>query len=143
MDEDKAPDEQQNPIVEMICTECSANWLTSVKIDPDLPFGAVQAIALTCPNCGKKHFVPAPKSTIHFIVTYMNGAVWVKPSKAIMKNNAIRLLEIALDMTHGAAESILLPEEYPLRAWVTVDEMSPDDLDWGDDGAEEGDLERL
>lgn len=85
-----------------------------------------------CPECGKPTWIadPDPRA-IHLIVSYMNGKVWVKPSRPCPAWKVVDMLKAAKEMVYegsgGIMGAVVTPDECELQAWITVDEDASED----------------
>lgn len=113
----------------IVCQHCQHEWAAVYPIDPDAPYGCQGCIDLECPNCHKRTKTVKAEPPFHFVITQMNGATWVKPSKPASRLRVIGLLTEALDMLHESANTIISPDVCDLRIWITVDDSQTPDED--------------
>ena len=60
--------------------------------------------------------------SVHLVVSYFNGATWVKPSRKISRIYLIGLLTEAIGMMQSASCEEIDPENCQLPIFVAVDD---------------------
>ena len=100
------------------CDHCGHEW-TAIS-----PIKGEDCTQLECPECGKSYWVANVDSRpVHLIISDLNGAIWLRPSRAVPISKLKEMVHTAIEMFQDAPRhSVFDPEECGLQAELIIDE---------------------
>ena len=112
------------------CEDCDQGWYQEID------FQGEDAFLVSCPRCRAEYWQGvAFTQPAHLIISEMNGAIFIKPSRPVPVWRLRNLVTAAERLLNGmATNSVLDPDDCPLRAFLTVDDsQEPAEEDLAED----------